>query len=242
MIAVILAAGMARRLRPLTEHKPKCLLQIGSRSLLERSVDNLVAAGIREIVVVTGYLSQMITEFLVARYPQLTFHFIDNTDYANTNNIYSLWLARPFVDGKDYILLDSDILYDGGIIGQLLSEKASILTVSRHPLGEEEMKVVVDEKGNIVEISKTCDPAAAMGESVGIEKINADYSAALYSLLDTMMNKEGLVDVFYELAFQRLIPQGFCFKVMDIPNYFTIELDTVDDFENAKHLIPKELF
>ena len=242
MIAVILAAGMAKRLRPLTEHKPKCLLQIGSRSLLERSVDNLVAAGIREIVVVTGYLSQMITEFLVARYPQLTFHFIDNTDYANTNNIYSLWLARPFVDGKDFILLDSDILYDGGIIGQVLSEKASILTVSKHPLGEEEMKVVVDEKGSIVEISKTCDPAAAMGESVGIEKINADYSAALYCLLDTMMNKEGLVDVFYELAFQRLIRQGFCFKVMDISNSFTIELDTVDDFENAKHLIPKELF
>ena len=242
MIAVILAAGMAKRLRPLTEHKPKCLLQIGSRSLLERSVDNLVAAGIREIVVVTGYLSQMITEFLVARYPQLAFHFIDNTDYANTNNIYSLWLARPFVDGKDFILLDSDILYDGRIIGQVLSEKASILTVSKHPLAEEEMKVVVDEKGSIVEISKTCDPAAAMGESVGIEKINADYSAALYCLLDTMMNKEGLVDVFYELAFQRLIRQGFCFKVMDISNYFTIELDTVDDFENAKHLIPKELF
>lgn len=242
MIAVILAAGMARRLRPLTEHKPKCLLRIGTRSLLERSVDNLVAAGIREIVVVTGYLSQMITEFLVARYPKLTFHFIDNTDYARTNNIYSLWLARPFVEGKDFILLDSDILYDGGIIEQVLGEEASILTVSRHPLGEEEMKVVVDENGSIVEISKSCDPAIAMGESVGIEKINADYSAALYRLLDTMMNKEGLVDIFYEQAFQRLIPKGFCFKVMDISNYFTIELDTVEDFENAKHLIPKELY
>ena len=242
MIAVILAAGMARRLRPLTEHKPKCLLRIGTRSLLERSVDNLVAAGISEIVVVTGYLSQMITEFLVARYPKLTFHFIDNTDYARTNNIYSLWLARPFVEGKDFILLDSDILYDGGIIEQVLGEEASILTVSRHPLGEEEMKVVVDENGSIVEISKSCDPAIAMGESVGIEKINADYSAALYRLLDTMMNKEGLVDVFYEQAFQRLIPKGFCFKVMDISNYFTIELDTVEDFENAKHLIPKELY
>ncbi len=242
MIAVILAAGMARRLRPLTEHKPKCLLRIGTRSLLERSVDNLVAAGIREIVVVTGYLSQMITEFLVARYPKLTFHFIDNTDYARTNNIYSLWLARPFVEGKDFILLDSDILYDGGIIEQVLGEEASILTVSRHPLGEEEMKVVVDENDSIVEISKSCDPAIAMGESVGIEKINADYSAALYRLLDTMMNKEGLVDVFYEQAFQRLIPKGFCFKVMDISNYFTIELDTVEDFENAKHLIPKELY
>ena len=242
MIAVILAAGMARRLRPLTEHKPKCLLRIGTRSLLERSVDNLVAAGIREIVVVTGYLSQMITEFLVARYPKLTFHFIDNTDYARTNNIYSLWLARPFVEGKDFILLDSDILYDGGIIEQVLGEEASILTVSRHPLGEEEMKVVVDENGSIVEISKSSDPAIAMGESVGIEKINADYSAALYRLLDTMMNKEGLVDVFYEQAFQRLIPKGFCFKVMDISNYFTIEPDTVEDFENAKHLIPKELY
>lgn len=61
MIAVILAAGMAKRLRPLTDNKPKCLLKVGERTLLQRSVDSLVAAGISEFVVVTGYLSAMIT-------------------------------------------------------------------------------------------------------------------------------------------------------------------------------------
>lgn len=242
MIAVILAAGMAKRLRPLTDHKPKCLLQIGDKSLLERSIDNLVASGIHEIVVITGYLSQMITDFLVAHYPQLTFHFINNADYANTNNIYSLWIARSFVEGKDFVLLDSDLLYDGRIITKILSELSSVLTVSKHPLGEEEMKVIIDGKGDITEISKTCDPETAFGESVGIEKINATYSKALYHLLDTMINDEGLVDVFYEEAFQRLIPQGFCFKVIDVSGYFTIELDTLNDFKDAKKLIPKELF
>lgn len=81
-----------------------------------------------------------------------------------------------------------------------------------------------------------------MGESVGIEKINADYSTALYRELRTMMTEEGLTDVFYELAFQRLIAQGFSFKVMDVTDFFTIELDTPEDFDNARHLIPKELY
>lgn len=242
MIAVILAAGMAKRLRPLTDNKPKCLLKVGDLTLLQRSVDSLVAAGISEFVVVTGYLSAMITGFLEGHYPQLTFHFIDNPDYATTNNIYSLWLARTVVEGRQFILLDSDLIYDGRIISKVMDEEASVLTVSRHPLGEEEMKVVVDSECRITEISKTCDPAAAMGESVGIEKINADYSTALYRELRTMMTEEGLTDVFYELAFQRLIAQGFSFKVMDVTDFFTIELDTPEDFDNARHLIPKELY
>lgn len=57
-----------------------------------------------------------------------------------------------------------------------------------------------------------------------------------------MMTDEGLTDVFYELAFQRLIAQGFSFKVMDVTDFFTIELDTPEDFDNARHLIPKELY
>lgn len=134
MIAVILAAGMAKRLRPLTDNKPKCLLKVGDRTLLQRSVDSLVAAGISEFVVVHRYLSAMITDFLEEHYPQLKFHFIDNRDYATTNNIYSLWLARTVVEGRQFILLDSDLIYDGRIISKVMDEVASVLTVSRHPL------------------------------------------------------------------------------------------------------------
>ena len=174
MIAVILAAGMARRLRPLTDTMPKCLLKIGNKSLLQRSVDALISCGINEFVVVTGYRSRMITDFLKDNYPDKIFHFVDNADYDTTNNIYSLWLAMPYVKGRDFLLLDSDILYDFNLLDKVMEEECSALCVNRHELGEEEMKVVVDGNNVITEISKTCCPQAAMGESVGVEKINAD--------------------------------------------------------------------
>ena len=77
-LGVILAAGMAKRLRPLTDKCPKCLLAVGERTLLQRTVDAMMKAGINELVVVTGYKAEMIRDFLTAHYPSLTIHFIDN--------------------------------------------------------------------------------------------------------------------------------------------------------------------
>ena len=90
MIGVILAAGMAKRLRPLTDTKPKCLLTVGSRTLLQRTVDAMAATGIREFVIVTGYRHEMIQDFLNQNFPNFTFHFLHNADYAHNNNIYSI--------------------------------------------------------------------------------------------------------------------------------------------------------
>ena len=80
-----------------------------------------------------------------------------------------------------------------------------------------------------------------MGESVGIEHITADYSEALGRELDMMIGQEGLIDIFYERAFERLIPQGYTYRVVDTTSYFSYELDTPEDFERAQQLMPKEL-
>ena len=242
MIGVILAAGMAKRLRPLTDERPKCLLTVGKRNLLQRTVDAVFAAGINELVVVTGYRQQMIRDFLTAHYPAVTIHFIDNPDYAHNNNIFSLWLTRPYTEGKDFLLLDSDILFDPAIIPAVLKQEGSSLALNRHELGEEEIKVIVDNENRVLEISKVCSIEQAIGESVGIEKMTADYSAALFKELEQMIEGEGLIDVFYEKAFERLIPQGHTFKIVDTTDFFSIELDTVEDFENAKKLIPANLY
>ena len=241
MIGVILAAGMAKRLRPLTDTKPKCLLEVGKRTLLERTVDAMRQAGIQEFLVVTGYRGEMIREFLTIHYPLSTIHYLDNIDYEHNNNIYSLWMACQKVRGCDFLLMDSDILCDPAAVVRIAQEQTSALAVNRHELGEEEMKVVVDADSRITEISKTCRPEDAMGESVGIEKITADYSEALARELDQMILQEGLIDIFYERAFERLIPQGHTFKVVDTTHYFSYELDTPEDFQRAQELIPKEL-
>ncbi len=242
MIGVILAAGMAKRLRPLTDERPKCLLTVGERTLLQRTVDAIITAGINELVVVTGYRQQMIRDFLTAHYPAVTIHFIDNPDYAHNNNIFSLWLTRPYTEGKDFLLLDSDILFDPAIIPAVLKQEGSALALNRHELGEEEIKVIVDNENRVQEISKVCSIEQAIGESVGIEKMTADYSTALFTELEKMIEGEGLIDVFYEKAFERLIPQGHTFKIVDTTDFFSIELDTVEDFENAKKLIPANLY
>ena len=246
MIGVILAAGMAKRLRPLTDTKPKCLLKVGERTLLERTVVAMAAAGISEFVVVTGYRADQIRDFLdnldkpeFLGKPRFT--YLHNADYEHNNNIYSLWMAGQVVRGKEFLLMDSDILCDPAAVLRIAQEPEAALAVNRHELGEEEMKVVVDGQMHITEISKTCRPEDAMGESVGIEKITAAYSEALYRELDQTILNEGLIDIFYERAFERLIPQGHTFRVVDTTNYFSYELDTPEDFQRAQELMPAEL-
>lgn len=245
MKAIILAAGMASRLRPLTENTPKCLLKVGEKCLLQRSIDALASNGIRDFVIVTGYLHEMIETFVAEQYgDNINVKFIHNDVFDSTNNIYSLWLARPEAEGQEILLLDSDLLYDPRIITKVMESGAdNVLTLIRHELGEEEMKVVLDrENGTIIEISKTCNPADAAGESLGIEKMGCRYTSALYKELEPMMNEEHLENVFYERAFERLIAKGHTYKVIDVTELFSCELDTVEDFENAKEKIPAELY
>ena len=237
MIGVILAAGMAKRLRPLTDTMPKCLLKVGGRTLLERTVEAMRQAGISEFVVVTGYRGDMIRDFLSAYDESLSFTFLHNTDYEHNNNIYSLWMAGEVVRGKDFLLMDSDIFCDPAAVVRIAQEPESALAVNRHECGEEEMKVVVDADMRITEISKTCRPEDAMGESVGIEKITADYSEALYKELDQMILQEKLIDIFYERAFERLIPQGHTFRVVDTSSYYSYEIDTPEDYEHVKNQV-----
>ena len=237
MIGVILAAGMAKRLRPLTDTMPKCLLKVGGRTLLERTVEAMRQAGISEFVVVTGYRGDMIRDFLTAYDKSLSFTFLHNADYEHNNNIYSLWMAGEVVRGKDFLLMDSDIFCDPAAVVRIAQEPESALAVNRHECGEEEMKVVVDGDMRITEISKTCRPEDAMGESVGIEKIAADYSDALYKELDQMILQEKLIDIFYERAFERLIPQGHTFRVVDTSSYYSYEIDTPEDYDHVKNQV-----
>ena len=241
MIGVILAAGMAKRLRPLTDTKPKCLLEVGGKTLLQRTVDAMVSAGISEFLVVTGYHGGMIRDFLTSHYPQTPIQFLDNVDYEHNNNIFSLWMAMQQLHGQEVLLMDSDILCDPEAVRRVARQECSALAMQQHELGEEEMKIVVDAAGNITEISKTCSVATAIGESVGIEKMTSDYTEAIYQELRQMILEEGLIDIFYERAFERLIPQGHTFRVVDTTDLFSYELDTPEDFQKATAQLPKSL-
>lgn len=94
----------------------------------------------------------------------------------------------------------------------------------------------------LLKSAKSVSISDAIGESIGIEKMSAEYTKALFRELEIMITIEGLDNIFYERAFERLIPQGYSFYVMDTTEFFSAELDTVEDFQQAQKLIPASLY
>jgi len=239
MKVLILAAGVASRLKPLTENTPKCLLKVGDKSILERTIDNLVKNNISEVIVVTGFLKEKIEEYLTLNYPNISFTFIYNEIYDSTNNIYSLWLAKKYLLGYEMLLLDSDIVFDSRIIGQLLSSRYDncLSLRSTKKLGKEEIKCVLNKDGSIKEIGKTMDPKDAVGESIGIEKFSKELVLRLFTILDRKILDEKEVNVFYEAAFQEALDNGAKIFPVDVENYKCMEIDTKEDFKTAVSVV-----
>ncbi|RPI13200.1 MAG: phosphocholine cytidylyltransferase family protein [Ignavibacteriae bacterium] len=234
MQAIILAAGLSKRLRPLTDSTPKCLLKIGEKNILERTIDNVLKNNITEFVMVTGYRENMIKDFIKERYPELNIQYLTNSDYENNNNSYSLWMTKDLIKG-DCLLLDSDILFDYHIISKLLcSGFDNCLAVNaNHKLGEEEIKVIVDSGNKILHIGKELQPETSFGESIGIERFSYDFFRKLGEVLDRKIAKENNVNEFYEASFQELIDAGNGIFAVNVSEYKSMEIDTPTDLTRA---------
>jgi choline kinase len=233
MKAVILAAGIASRLRPLTNNTPKCLLKVGPKNILELAIENLIANKIFDIIIVTGYLENQIRDYVNTRFPELNITFYYNEFYESTNNIYSLWLARHAFNGDDMLLMDSDIVFDKQIIAKLCSSGYKNCL-------DEEIKVRTDHNGRVLNISKEVNPSEAAGESVGIEIFKRDLVRELFSVIDRKVNIEKNVNQFYEAAFQELINNNHEIYIVDITEYLCIEIDTAEDLKIAGELYNKK--
>jgi len=237
MQAIILAAGLSKRLRPLTDSTPKCLLKVGGKTILEMTIDNVLKNNIKDFVMVTGYREKMIKDFMNSRYPGLNIQYLTNSDYENNNNSYSLWMTKDYITG-DCILLDSDIIFDFRIISKLLeSEHSDCLAVVTHHLEEEEIKVIIDSTNKIQHIGKHLDPKLCYGESIGIERFSYDFFTKLGEVLERKIVKEKNVNEFYEASFQELFDNRNSMYAIDVSMYKCMEIDFPEDLEKAGEII-----
>jgi len=235
-VAVVLAAGEGTRLHPYTQDRPKCLVEVAGRPLLDRTLDALEAAGFAELVLVTGYREDVLRRFLERRGGRLRVRCVRNDDYASTNNAYSLWTAREQVAGG-FVLLDGDLLFEPRVLTRVLETAGdAVLAVERRAdLGDEEMKVLPGPDVTVAAVNKTMDPRAAIGESIGIARFSAAAAAALWDRLDRQV-AAGQRNVYYELAFEALIADGLPFHIGDVTGLLCMEIDTPDDLAAAQRL------
>ncbi|HEX3249084.1 MAG TPA: phosphocholine cytidylyltransferase family protein [Pyrinomonadaceae bacterium] len=234
MKAIILAAGKGTRLDGAAV-KPKCLVEIGGISLLQRQIDALRDANIKRIVVVVGFGAGSIREECGS---EIT--FVENIHFAETSSLYSLWLAREHLaDG--FVVLNSDVLFHPQLLANLLeSSRDDALLLSDTdptPLGDEEMKVKLKED-LVIDISKDMDPVEANGENVGIVKFSAPGAKVLVSYMDQLIASGAVKDwaprAFREFALNHPL------HALSTGGLPWIEIDFPEDYQRAvKEIYPR---
>lgn len=247
MKCVILAAGSATRMRPLSGNLPKCLLPVGAKPILQRLIENVSAAGIGQIGIVIGYNAQAIRSFVRQQFPFLRIHFLVNPKYESTNNAFSLLMARDFYLGQkdsaaqteEFLLLDADIIFPPDLLPCLLAQSLSnkIAVRVRGDHDEEEVRVKIDGTGNILAIGKTTPLAEMYGESIGIEIFSSSSARRLFEILEKRIRHgEGRTE-FYEATFQKMIDEGEKLGAIDVSNFPTVEIDTPEDLRAAEEMV-----
>jgi len=236
MKAIILAAGVGSRIRPLTDNCPKTLLKVRENTILEMMISHIQNCGINEVVFVLGYLQEQIKDYVKTKFPDLNAYFVTNDKYTETNTGFSLMLAMDLIKGSTFVKFDADIVFDKEILKKLIEcEYANCLCVDKSiNLDAEEIKVTIDDQNRVLKANKAVNPKDAVGESIGIEKIDAETAMLLFAELKIMMKDGQNHQEYYEAAYEKLIKKNVPFYALDISGLKWTEIDTKEDFITAE--------
>ena len=241
--AIIIAAGMSSRLAELTDEKPKCMLEIKGKTILQRQIEAFNQCGITEIIVIRGYKKEVINYTGVK--------YIYNQNYRRNNILESLMYAENDMDGE-FIATYSDILFKTSVVRALLESKADISIVTdiawkshykkrfQHPIEEAEKVIVSNNR--VIEIGKATNPNEAYGEFIGLAKftntgaeiLKTNYRRVVTEFGKTQFHTAPSVEQAYLTdMFQELLDKGYTISNVDIKGQW-MELDTVEDINTAR--------
>lgn len=236
MRAIILAAGQGRRMASMGWTKPKCLLEVAGRTLLDRMLGALIDHGVSDVVMVVGYQRELIID-AVRPYPIVP-RFIVNQDFADTNTIHSLWLAHDYLD-DDVLYFNADVLFDPALLTRMLSCTGSILAIERKPCGQEEVKVILDGQSRVCAIGKGLNPDDSAGEFIGVARFDRSLAPDLTATLRHCNEELGHRHLFFEAALNDLLDHHVV-TALPLGDLRAIEIDTPDDFQRARRIFEPE--
>ncbi|MCC5968294.1 MAG: phosphocholine cytidylyltransferase family protein [Natronohydrobacter sp.] len=227
MKALILAAGVGSRLRPFTELRPKCLVDVHDQPILGHQLDALEGVGIDDITIVTGYRAGMIEDYVGGR-DTGRYTLLHNPDYAQTGSMHTMMLARDAMAGNPFVLLNADLVFCAKMLGHLTNAApaTAALIDDRLPLYDGEMNVVIEE-GRITRFSKAVPAAEAHAQSLQLMKFGAEDSALLFERAAVLAATKDL-QMFPAHAYATIIERSAIYPVQ-AGDGFWHEVDTPED-------------
>jgi len=227
MVAIILAAGMGKRLYPITKDIPKCLLEIDGKTIIEHQIEALKNCKIDRIFIAVGYRGNQVKEKVK------NVQFVSNPFYRFTNSVASLWFVLNRINKPDdLIILNGDILCEHSIIDEVIHSKIKQITMlmdDRVAYEEADFKLFI-EKGYVKKMGKTLEIDEYSGEYAGVVRVPKAKYHAFKSAVEEIVFEEGF-DKWYELVIKLF---GFATKVIKTKGRYWIEIDSEKDLRSVK--------
>ena len=234
MKALILAAGVSRRLYPHTYNIPKCLLQVGNKPIIHYQLEALSNLGVKEITIIVGYHREMLMKNVEKYFPELVFDFVVNHHYFETNTAYSVFMGKERLD-TDHLLMNADVVYPKKLLAKLFySDYKNVLAVDVKSCGREEVKVINGGDNKVVAIGKELIEDLCLGEFIGVAKFSQEFIGHFVKSLGDLIKAGGKND-YFEAAIQPLLEKQIV-HYLDVTEYPCLEIDFIEDLESARKL------
>lgn len=230
--AVILAAGLGTRLRPLTNDCPKCLVEVDGKPMLQRMLEEAVRVGFTRVVIVTGYHADVLTAWLEANPQPIPVELVHNEVYDTTNNIYSVFKLIPVVQ-EGFVLIEADLLLESGSLEAFRTGDRMALAAF-NPEIHSGTTADVAKNGSVksLYLKRLTDYTGAY-KTVNITSFSSGTWSVLGNYIDELI-QDGQDQIFYEQAIQDLIQLGeMSFECVDFTNIWWDEVDSVDDLDRV---------
>lgn len=244
MQAIMLAAGMGKRLGRFTKDGTKCMVCVNGKSLIEYAIESLVLAGIPRLVLVVGYKSDVLKNFIASKFNDknlngMKIEYIENPVYDSTNNIYSLYLARNELAKDDTILLESDVIFKSSLIKNLVNAKAkNLAVVSKFESWMDGTCVLLDSNKNIAGMIDKAffdwHNTQYYYKTVNIYKFSKEFSAQYYvPFLDAYQKAFGKNEYYEQVLKVLSFLSSSTLQGFDIPGDDWYEIDDPADLAVA---------
>lgn len=246
MQAIILAAGMGRRLGELTQNNTKCMLEVNGIRLIDRYLKQLAKYNLDRIVIVVGYEGQKLIDYIQTNYPNRNIEFVNNPIYDKTNNIYSLALAKEYLCNDDTILMESDLIVEDAIIDKLVNHPdKDIALVAKYEQWMDGTMVRIDDNRRILQfIPKTgfrYEEADEYYKTVNIYKFSSEFSSRQYiPFLEAYCKVMGNNEYYEQVLSVLTLLQNTSLRALPIGNEKWYEIDDVQDLDIASTLFSED--
>lgn len=242
MQAIILAAGMGKRLGEYTKNNTKCMLEVNGTRLIDRTLEALFSVGVNKIVLVVGYKGQNVKDYVGTSFRGIPIEYVDNPIYDKTNNIYSLFLAKDYLMSEDTLLLESDSIFDSSVVQKLVDDpNPNLALVDKYESWMDGTVVTLDDERRILRIIDKehfrYEEIKDYYKTVNIYKFSKEFSTKYYVPFLTAYSSALGNNEYYEQVLRVILHlHNAPLKALSLNGEPWYEIDDVQDLDIASGL------